>query len=107
MVLAALADAPYYFLTASGFAWEQIVTFITAAFACYLLVGDADEIGSKGRNLSISRRRNKRPAFFATLAPDASGVLAAAKARGPVSAESCPSLTRFRPPTCSSKHPFR
>jgi hypothetical protein len=68
-VLAALADAPYYFLTASGFAWEQIVTFITAAFACYLLVGDADQIGSKGRNLSISRRRNKRAALFATLAP--------------------------------------
>jgi hypothetical protein len=32
------------------------------------LVDIADQIGSKGRNPSISRRRNKRLAFFVTLA---------------------------------------
>jgi hypothetical protein len=29
-VLAALADAPYYFLTDPGLAWEQIVPFLDA-----------------------------------------------------------------------------
>ena len=43
-MLAALADAPYYFLTDSGFAWEQIVTFITAAFVYYLYVAYAEEV---------------------------------------------------------------
>jgi hypothetical protein len=43
-VLAALADAPYYFLTDSGFAWEQIVTFITAAFVYCLYVAYAEEV---------------------------------------------------------------
>src|SRR5918997_1500301 len=44
VVLAALADAPYYFLTNSGFAWEQILTFIAAAFAYYLYVAYAEEV---------------------------------------------------------------
>ena len=44
VVLAALADAPYYFFTHSGFAWEQILAFITAAFAYYLYVAYAEEI---------------------------------------------------------------
>jgi hypothetical protein len=44
LVLAALADAPYYFLTDSGFVWEQIVTFITATFAYYLYVAYAEEV---------------------------------------------------------------
>jgi hypothetical protein len=35
VVLAALADAPYYLLEHSGFAWEEILTFLTAAFAYY------------------------------------------------------------------------
>ena len=43
-VLAALANAPYYFLTGSGFAWEQIVTFITATFAYYLYVAYVEEV---------------------------------------------------------------
>lgn len=30
VVLAALADAPYYFITDPGFAWEQIVPFLDA-----------------------------------------------------------------------------
>jgi hypothetical protein len=30
VVLAALADAPYYFITDPGFAWEQIVPFFDA-----------------------------------------------------------------------------
>jgi hypothetical protein len=44
VVLAALGDAPYYFLKGSGFAWEQILTFVTAAFAYYLYVAYAEEI---------------------------------------------------------------
>jgi hypothetical protein len=44
VVLAALADAPYYFLEHSGFAWEEILTFLTAAFAYYLYVAYAEEI---------------------------------------------------------------
>jgi hypothetical protein len=36
VVLAAFADAPYYFIARSGFAWEQVLTFATAAFAYYL-----------------------------------------------------------------------
>jgi hypothetical protein len=44
VVLAALADAPYYFLTDSGFAWAQIVAFITTAFAYYLYVAYAEEV---------------------------------------------------------------
>ena len=43
-MLAALADAPYYFLTDSVFAWEQIVTFITAALVYYLYVAYAEEV---------------------------------------------------------------
>jgi len=33
LVLTALADAPYYVLEDSGFGWEQVLTFMTAAFA--------------------------------------------------------------------------
>src|SRR3712207_9259186 len=43
VVLAALADAPYYFFTDSGFAWEQILTFVAAAFAYYLYLAYAGE----------------------------------------------------------------
>ena len=44
VVLAALADAPYYLLEHSGFAWEEILTFLTAAFAYYLYVAYAEEV---------------------------------------------------------------
>jgi hypothetical protein len=44
VVLAALADAPYYFFTDSGFPWEQILTFVAAAFAYYLYVAYAEEV---------------------------------------------------------------
>src|SRR3712207_9220297 len=44
LVFAALADAPYYFLEGEGFAWEEIVTFLTAAFAYYLYVAYAEEV---------------------------------------------------------------
>jgi hypothetical protein len=44
VVLAALADAPYYFLERSGFAWEEILTFLTAAFAYFLYVAYAEEV---------------------------------------------------------------
>ena len=44
VVLAALADAPYYFLEQSGSAWEEILTFLTAAFAYYLYVAYAEEV---------------------------------------------------------------
>ena len=44
LVFAALADAPYYFLEGEGFSWEQILTFLTAAFAYYLYVAYAEEI---------------------------------------------------------------
>src|ERR671921_1981484 len=44
LVFAALADAPYYFLVGSGFAWEQILTILTAAFAYYLYVTYAEEV---------------------------------------------------------------
>src|SRR5215211_5377452 len=44
VVLAALADAPYYFLEGSGYAWEQLLTFVTAAFAYYLYVAYAEEL---------------------------------------------------------------
>src|ERR687898_2857266 len=44
LVFAALADAPYYFLVGSGFAWEQILTILTAAFAYYLYVAYAEEV---------------------------------------------------------------
>ena len=36
VVLAALGDAPYYFLKDSGLGWEQILTFVSSAFAYYL-----------------------------------------------------------------------
>jgi hypothetical protein len=44
VLLAALADAPYYFLESSGLAWEQILTLVTAAFAYYLYVAYAEEV---------------------------------------------------------------
>jgi hypothetical protein len=44
LVCAALANAPYYFLLGSGFAWEQVLTFVTAAFAYYLYVAYAEEV---------------------------------------------------------------
>jgi hypothetical protein len=44
VVLAALADAPYYFLEHSGSAWEEILTFLTAAFAYFLYVAYAEEV---------------------------------------------------------------
>jgi hypothetical protein len=44
VVLAALADAPYYFFTDPGLAWEQILTFVAAAFAYYLYVAYAEEV---------------------------------------------------------------
>jgi hypothetical protein len=44
LVLAAIADAPYYFLEGSGLAWEQLFTFVTAAFAYYLYVAYAEEV---------------------------------------------------------------
>jgi hypothetical protein len=43
-VLAALADAPYYVLEHSGSAWEEILTFLTAAFAYFLYVAYAEEV---------------------------------------------------------------
>jgi hypothetical protein len=44
VVLAALASAPYYLLEHSGFAWEEILAFLTAAFAYYLFVAYAEEV---------------------------------------------------------------
>jgi len=44
LACAALANAPYYFLLGSGFAWEQILTFMTAALAYYLYVAYAEEV---------------------------------------------------------------
>jgi len=44
VVLSALADAPYYFLEGSGFALEQLLTLVTAAFAYYLYVAYAEEL---------------------------------------------------------------
>jgi hypothetical protein len=44
VVLAALGDAPYYFLKDSGLGWEEVLTFITAAFAYYLYVAYAEAI---------------------------------------------------------------
>src|SRR5215208_3927952 len=44
VLLAALADVPYYFIEASGLAWEQFLTFLTAAFAFYLYVAYAEEV---------------------------------------------------------------
>ena len=44
LVLAALAAAPYYFLEGTGIAWEQLLTFVTAAFAYYLYVAYAEEV---------------------------------------------------------------
>jgi hypothetical protein len=44
VVLAAAADAPYYFFKHTGFAWEEILTFLTAAFAYYLYVAYAEEV---------------------------------------------------------------
>src|ERR671917_942750 len=47
LVCAALANAHYYFLLGSGFAWEQILTFVTAAFAYYLYVAYAEEVAAE------------------------------------------------------------
>jgi hypothetical protein len=47
VVLAALADAPYYFLEQSGFAWEEILTLLTAAFAYFLYVAYAEEVAAE------------------------------------------------------------
>jgi hypothetical protein len=47
VVLAALGDAPYYFLKDSGLGWEEVLTFITAAFAYYLYVAYAEEIAAE------------------------------------------------------------
>src|SRR3712207_3737097 len=44
LACAAVASAPYYFLLGSGFAWEQVLTFMTAAFAYYLYVAYAEEV---------------------------------------------------------------
>jgi hypothetical protein len=44
VVLTAIADIPYYFIEASGLAWEQLITFLTAAFAFYLYVAYAEEV---------------------------------------------------------------
>jgi hypothetical protein len=44
VVLAALGDAPYYFLKGSRLGWEELLTFITAALAYYLYVAYAEEI---------------------------------------------------------------
>jgi hypothetical protein len=44
VVLTTLADIPYYFIEASGLAWEQLITFLTAAFAFYLYVAYAEEV---------------------------------------------------------------
>ncbi len=44
VVLTALGDAPYYFLSDSGLARELLLTFITAAFAYYLYVAYAEKI---------------------------------------------------------------
>ena len=44
VVLTALADIPYYYIEASGLAWEQLITFLTAAFAFYLYVAYAEEV---------------------------------------------------------------
>jgi hypothetical protein len=44
VVLAALGDAPYYFLTDVGLGWEEILTTITSAFAYYLYVAYAEEV---------------------------------------------------------------
>src|SRR5215210_5873157 len=47
LVIAALANAPYYFLVGSGVAWERILTFLTAAFAYYLYVAYAEEVATE------------------------------------------------------------
>jgi hypothetical protein len=44
VVLTTLADIPYYFIESSGLAWEQLITFLTAAFAFYLYVAYAEEV---------------------------------------------------------------
>jgi hypothetical protein len=44
VALAALGDAPYYFLKDSGLGWEQILTFMTSAVAYYLYVAYAEEV---------------------------------------------------------------
>jgi hypothetical protein len=44
VVLAALGDVPYYFLTDLGLGWEQILTTMTSALAYYLYVAYAEEV---------------------------------------------------------------
>jgi hypothetical protein len=44
VVLAALGDGPYYFLTDLGLGWEQILTAMTSALAYYLYVAYAEEV---------------------------------------------------------------
>src|SRR3712207_8211899 len=56
VVLAALADAPYYFLEGSGIAWEQLFTFVTAAFAYYLYVAYAEEVAVEAERTRIVSR---------------------------------------------------
>jgi hypothetical protein len=47
VVLAGLADAPYYFLDHSGFALEEILTLLTVAFAYFLYVAYAEEVAAE------------------------------------------------------------
>jgi hypothetical protein len=63
LVFAALADAPYYFLVGSGFAWEQILTFSTAAFSYYLYVAYAEEVAA------AMGRRTQRGSVGASIRP--------------------------------------
>jgi hypothetical protein len=44
LILGALADAPDYFIEDSHPVWEQILTFLAAAFAYYLYMAYAEEI---------------------------------------------------------------
>jgi hypothetical protein len=44
MLLVALGDAPYFFLKGSGLGGEEILTFVTSAFAYYLYVAYAEEL---------------------------------------------------------------
>ena len=44
VVLTAFANIPYYYIEASGLAWEQLITFLTSAFAFYLYVAYAEEV---------------------------------------------------------------
>jgi hypothetical protein len=49
VVLAALGDAPYYFLKDVSLGWEQILTTVTSAFAYFLYVAYAEEVAVEAK----------------------------------------------------------